>query len=85
MTAIQADCAAAERTVVGHPFNPPYLLPLVEIVGGDLTDPEAVQWLVDFYRIAGKAPLVLAREIPGFIATRVTGGYLARSAAYGCQ
>lgn len=71
MTEIQAKCASPQRTVVGHPFNPPYLLPLVEVVGGEKTDPEAVKWVVDFYRIAGKAPLALNREIPGFIATRL--------------
>lgn len=71
MTDIQARCPTPERTVVGHPFNPPYLLPLVEVVGGEKTDPEAVNWVVDFYRLAGKAPLALNREIPGFIATRL--------------
>jgi carnitine 3-dehydrogenase len=71
MSEIQARCSTPERTVVGHPFNPPYLLPLVEIVGGKDTDPAAVRWLADFYRIAGKAPLVLSKEIPGFIATRL--------------
>lgn len=71
MTDIQAKCASPERTVVGHPFNPPYLLPLVEIVGGEKTAPGAVQWLADFYRIAGKAPLVLNKEVPGFVATRL--------------
>jgi len=73
MTDIQARCPSPQRTVVGHPFNPPYLLPLVEVVGGAKTDPEAVKWIVDFYRIAGKAPLALSREIPGFIATRLRG------------
>jgi carnitine 3-dehydrogenase len=71
MSDIQARCSTPNRTVVGHPFNPPYLLPLVEIVGGAATDPAAVQWLADFYRLAGKAPLVLKKEIPGFIATRL--------------
>jgi carnitine 3-dehydrogenase len=71
MTDIQARCQSPQRTVVGHPFNPPYLLPLVEVVGGDKTDPEAVRWVIDFYRIAGKAPLALSKEIPGFIATRL--------------
>ena len=71
MTDIQAKCASAERTVVGHPFNPPYLLRLVEVVGGEKTSPDAVQWAADFYRAAGKAPLVLKREIPGFVATRL--------------
>ena len=71
MSDIQARCSTPERTVVGHPFNPPYLLPLVEIVGGSKTDPAAVQWLADFYEVAGKAPLVLSKEVPGFIATRL--------------
>ena len=71
MSEIQARCATPERTVVGHPFNPPYLLPLVEIVGGVRTSPDAVQWVKDFYTSAGKAPLVLRKEIPGFVATRL--------------
>ena len=71
MSDIQARCSTPERTVVGHPFNPPYLLPLVEVVGGANTDAAAVQWLVDFYKVAGKAPLVLSKEIPGFVATRL--------------
>lgn len=71
MTEIQAHCTTPERTVVGHPFNPPYLLPLVEIVGGAATDPAAIDWLRDFYELAGKAPLVLKKEVPGFIATRL--------------
>jgi len=71
MTDIQKDCASAGRTVIGHPFNPPYLLPLVEIVGGKKTDPTAVDWAHDFYQYAGKAPLVMKKEIPGFVATRL--------------
>ena len=71
MTDIQKDCASAGRTVIGHPFNPPYLLPLVEIVGGKKTDPTAVDWAHDFYQHAGKAPLVMKKEIPGFVATRL--------------
>lgn len=71
MTDIQAKCATPNRTVVGHPFNPPYLLPLVEIVKGEKTDNKALEWLVEFYKVAGKAPLVLRKEIPGFIATRL--------------
>ncbi|MCK0101990.1 3-hydroxyacyl-CoA dehydrogenase NAD-binding domain-containing protein [Pseudohalocynthiibacter sp. F2068] len=71
MTDIQAGCATPERTVIGHPFNPPYLLPLVEIVGGKKTAPEAVLWAEEFYKIAGKVPLVMKKEIPGFVATRL--------------
>ncbi len=68
---IQARCSTPERTVTGHPFNPPYLLPLVELVGGTKSDPAAVEWAAAFYREAGKAPLVLTKEVPGFIATRL--------------
>src|SRR5690606_10845346 len=57
--------------VIGHPFNPPYLLPLVEIIGGRTTDPAAVEWAAAFYRAAGKAPLIMKKEIPGFVATRL--------------
>ena len=57
--------------MVGHPFNPPYLLPLVEMVGGTKTAPEAIEWAADFYRLTGKAPLVMDKEVPGFIATRL--------------
>ena len=71
MTDIQARCPTPGRTVVGHPFNPPYLLPLVEVAGGRDTAPETISWVRDFYRAAGKEPLVLAKEIPGFIATRL--------------
>jgi carnitine 3-dehydrogenase len=71
MTDIQDRCSSPWRTVVGHPFNPPYLLPLVEVVGGARTDPAAVDWVIRFYRVAGKAPLAMSREIPGFIATRL--------------
>ncbi|MEP3945081.1 3-hydroxyacyl-CoA dehydrogenase NAD-binding domain-containing protein [Ascidiaceihabitans sp.] len=71
MTEIQATCATPERCVIGHPFNPPYLLPLVEIVGGDHTAPDAVAWAGKFYAIAGKAPLLMKKEIPGFVATRL--------------
>lgn len=71
MTEIQRDCATPGRCVIAHPFNPPYLLPLVEIVGGERTDPEAVAWAGHFYRLAGKAPLLMKKEIPGFVATRL--------------
>ncbi|MGC1427462.1 MAG: 3-hydroxyacyl-CoA dehydrogenase NAD-binding domain-containing protein [Albidovulum sp.] len=71
MTDIQNACPTPGRTVIGHPFNPPYLLPLVEIVGGKMSDPAAVAWAAAFYKIAGKAPLVMKKEIPGFVATRL--------------
>lgn len=71
MTDIQALCSTPERTVVAHPFNPPYLLPLVEMIGGEKTSPHTVEWTEQFYKVAGKAPLVMKKEVPGFIATRL--------------
>jgi carnitine 3-dehydrogenase len=71
MTMLQADCAHPERCVVGHPFNPPYLIPLVEVVGGEQTGPAAVDWLTAFYAAMGKRPLRLSRELPGFVGNRL--------------
>jgi carnitine 3-dehydrogenase len=71
MTMLQADCVFPERCVVGHPFNPPYLIPLVEVVGGERTDPAAVDWLTAFYASVGKRPLRLTRELPGFVGNRL--------------
>ena len=71
MTDIQANCATPERTVVAHPFNPPYLLPLVEMIGGENTSSECIAWTERFYTASGKSPLVMKKEIPGFIATRL--------------
>jgi carnitine 3-dehydrogenase len=71
MSAMQPDAPGAARMVVGHPFNPPYLIPLVEVIGGVRTDPQAVAWAAAFYRAAGKYALELQRELPGFIANRL--------------
>ena len=60
-----------ERCTVAHPFNPPYLMPVVEVVAGPATSPEAHQWAVDFYRHTGKQPLKLTKEVPGFVADRI--------------
>ncbi|MGH3311669.1 MAG: 3-hydroxyacyl-CoA dehydrogenase NAD-binding domain-containing protein [Streptomyces sp.] len=59
------------RLLVGHPFNPPYLIPLVEVVGGERTDPAAVGWASRFYEVAGKSVITMDRELPGFIANRL--------------
>ena len=71
MSDIQAKSKNAGRMVLGHPFNPPYLMPLVEVVGGKKTDPAAVDWAVEFYRLAGKHPLKMDREVLGHIADRL--------------
>jgi carnitine 3-dehydrogenase len=71
MTMLQRDAEHAERLVVGHPFNPPYLIPLVEVVGGERTDPAVVDWAVDFYNHVDKYGLKMTRELPGFLANRL--------------
>jgi carnitine 3-dehydrogenase len=71
MSEMQVDSKRPERTVVGHPFNPPYLIPLVEVVGGRETAGETVAWTADFYRHIGKSVITLDREVPGFIANRL--------------
>ncbi len=60
-----------ERLVVGHPFNPPHLVPLVEIVPGERTSAETIERARAFYTALGKRPQVLRKEIPGFVANRL--------------
>jgi carnitine 3-dehydrogenase len=71
MSEMQVDAATPERLVVGHPFNPPYLIPLVEVVGGRLTEAWATSWAADFYRHVGKSVITMEHELPGFIANRL--------------
>ena len=68
---IQADCAHPERVVIGHPFNPVYLLPLVEVLGGDQSADWASQKAMDFYRSIGMRPLKVRKEIEGYISDRL--------------
>jgi 3-hydroxyacyl-CoA dehydrogenase len=72
MSAIQSSCRShPERCVIGHPFNPPHLVPLVEIVGGDKTSEETIQRAADFYTALGKRTVRLHKEVPGHIANRL--------------
>ncbi|QWF85565.1 L-carnitine dehydrogenase [Amycolatopsis sp. CA-230715] len=71
MSEMQVSAATPERLVVGHPFNPPYLIPLVEVVGGRLTEPWAVEAAAAFYRRVGKSVITMTDELPGFIANRL--------------
>jgi 3-hydroxyacyl-CoA dehydrogenase len=64
-------CRAPERCVIGHPFNPPHLVPLVEVVGGATASPAAVATAMGFYRDIGKHPIQLRREVPGHLANRL--------------
>jgi len=60
-----------ERLLVGHPFNPPHLIPLVEVVPGEKTSEDAVADAVTFYTALGKVPRVVRKEMPGFVANRL--------------
>jgi len=71
MSVIQSDCKHPERCVIGHPFNPPHIIPLVEVVGGNKTSPEAIQHAIAFYASIGKKPIHLRKELPGHAANRL--------------
>ena len=60
-----------ERVIVGHPFNPVYLIPLVEVVGSSVTDPDLVDQAMSFYTEIGKKPVRLRAELPGHLANRL--------------
>ena len=60
-----------ERCIVGHPFNPVYLLPLVEVLGGERTAPATIDAAMNIYRTLGMRPLQVRKEVPGFIADRL--------------
>jgi carnitine 3-dehydrogenase len=71
-SAIAKACAAhPERVLVGHPFNPPHLLPLVEVVPGEKTGEAAVDQAMAFYTALGKKPIRLRHELPGHVANRL--------------
>ncbi|MGW3996542.1 3-hydroxyacyl-CoA dehydrogenase NAD-binding domain-containing protein [Amycolatopsis sp. NPDC004772] len=69
------------RVLIGHPFNPPHLIPLVEVVPGERTSDEAVRQAVDFYTFLGRTPVVERKEIPGFVGNRLQNA-LSREAIY---
>ena len=68
---IQAETAARERVIIGHPFSPLYILPLVEIVGGRETSEEAVRTAAGFYRRIGMRPLHVRNEIDAYLSDRL--------------
>ncbi|MGW0864994.1 3-hydroxyacyl-CoA dehydrogenase NAD-binding domain-containing protein [Streptomyces sp. NPDC002611] len=72
---------AAARVLIGHPFNPPHIVPLVEVVPGERTGEDAVQDAVDFYTSVGRTPVVERKEIPGFVGNRLQNA-LGREAVY---
>jgi 3-hydroxyacyl-CoA dehydrogenase len=71
VSGMQVRCKTPQRVVLGHPFNPPHLIPLVEVGGGDATSPDSIQRAMDFYAALGKRPIHVRREIAGHIANRL--------------
>jgi 3-hydroxyacyl-CoA dehydrogenase len=81
MSRIQSECKHPERCVTGHPFNPPHLIPLVEVVGGAKTSAETIERTMQFYTAMGKRALHIRKEIPGHVANRLQAA-LYREVAY---
>jgi 3-hydroxyacyl-CoA dehydrogenase len=82
MSEIQSDCPLhPERCVIGHPFNPPHLVPLVEIVGGAKTSEATIDRVAEFYAGLGKQAVRLRKEVPGHVANRLQAA-LAREVYY---
>jgi len=71
ISAIQACCSHPQRVIVGHPVNPPHLLPLVEVIGGDAASTEAIARAMAFYTAVGKKPIHLRVEVKGHLVNRL--------------
>jgi 3-hydroxyacyl-CoA dehydrogenase len=71
MSVIQSQCKHPERCVIGHPFNPPHIIPLVEVVAGTRTSPAAIEQAMAFYASIGKKAIHLRKEVPGHVANRL--------------
>ncbi|OUM01532.1 3-hydroxyacyl-CoA dehydrogenase NAD-binding domain-containing protein [Variovorax sp. JS1663] len=71
VSGMQSGCANPARVVLGHPFNPPHLIPLVEVIGGEGTSAETVERTMAFYAAIGKRPIHVKREVKGHIANRL--------------
>jgi len=71
MSVMQSACTHPERCVIGHPFNPPHVIPLVEVVAGAKTSSEAVQQAISFYTSIGKKPIRVRKEVVGHVANRL--------------
>jgi carnitine 3-dehydrogenase len=71
MDAIQSNCKSPERCVIGHPFNPPHVIPLVEVVGGAKTAEAVIERAMAFYASIGKKPIRLRKALPGHVGNRL--------------
>ena len=68
---VTVKCKHPERCVIGHPFNPPHLIPLVEVVGGEKTSAETIAKAMEFYRALGKHPIHIKKEVRAHVANRL--------------
>ena len=68
---MQSKCRYPERILIGHPFNPPHIIPLVEVVGGTKTSPDAIEQALAFYAAIGKKPVYLKKELVGHVGNRL--------------
>ena len=71
MDVISSKCQRPERCVIGHPFNPPHVIPLVEVVGGEKTSVKTIETALAFYASIGKKPIRLSKALPGHVANRL--------------
>jgi 3-hydroxyacyl-CoA dehydrogenase len=71
MSVMQSACKFPERCVIGHPFNPPHVGPLVEVVAGEKTSPHTVEEAISFYASIGKKPIHVRKEVVGHVANRL--------------
>ena len=78
---LREGCRHPGRIIIGHPFNPPHLIPLVEVVSGPGSDPAAVATAMAFYKAVGKHPIEIRKEVPGHLANRLQAA-LWREAAH---
>jgi 3-hydroxyacyl-CoA dehydrogenase len=67
----QSSCKHPERCVIGHPFNPPHLIPLVEVVGSEKTSSATIERAMTFYASIGKRPIHVRKEVVGHVANRL--------------
>jgi len=70
-TDIQTACRHPERVLIGHPFNPPHVIPLVEVIGGEQTSARAIETALNFYRHIGKTPVHVKKEVKGHLTNRL--------------
>lgn len=81
MTRMQSVLQHPGRALIAHPFNPPHLIPLVELVPGEQTAPETVERVRDYFQQLGKYPVILNKEVPGHIANRLAAAIWRESLA----